>query len=312
MADPASVADSNGEAADAVPAATRGAAHALGLAAVVGGALLLGLSAIFVKWAQAGGATPLTVGFYRMLIALPGAYLLARRTGALGAGRGRSLALLAGAMLFIDLTLWHEAMHFTSAANATLLVAGLSPVWVALVAMAFLHLRYGPIGWLGQAMGLSGAAILGLARGARIGTGRGEALAVVASFSYAAFTLALGRSRRTLAAEQALLWMSFGCWACFAVAVVFVRPPLTGYGAGAWASLGGLGLGMQIVAWWLCSWGLGHVEPAAGAIGLQGQQIATLFLAVPLLGEPLRPLGLVGAALLVSGIIFVSRGVRPR
>ena len=282
-----------------------------GLPAVGLGALLLGLSAIFVKWAQAGGATSLTVGFYRMLIALPGAYVLARRTGAVGAGRGRLLAMGAGLMLFVDLTLWHEAMHFTSAANATLLVAGLSPVWVALVAMTFLHLRYGLVGWMGQAMGLAGAAILGLARGARVGTGRGEALAVVASFTYAAFTFALGRSRKLLAAEQTLLWMTFGCWLGFAVAVAATRPALTGYTSGAWASLFGLGLGMQIVAWWLCSWGLGHVEPALGAIGLQGQQIATLFLAVPLLGEPLRPLGLVGAALIVAGIVCVSRGPRP-
>jgi drug/metabolite transporter (DMT)-like permease len=281
-----------------------------GLAAVGLGALLLGLSAIFVKWAMAGGATSVTVGFFRMLVALPGAYVLARRTGSLGSTRGRWLAMLAGSMLFVDLWLWHEAMHFTSAANATLLVGGLSPVWVAMVAMVFLHLRYGPLGWAGQALGLVGASILALARGARVGSGRGEALAVIASFSYAAFTLALGRSRRTLVAEQALLWMSFGCWACFAVTVLVLRPPLHGYTAAAWGSLLGLGTVVQLLAWWLCSWGLGHVEPAIGAIGLQGQQVATLFLAAALLGEPLRPLGLVGAALIVGGILCVSRGPR--
>jgi len=42
-----------------------------GFAAVLFGASVLGLSAIFVKVAAAGGATPLSVGLYRMLFALP-------------------------------------------------------------------------------------------------------------------------------------------------------------------------------------------------------------------------------------------------
>ena len=41
-------------------------------AAILVGATLLGFSAIFVKWAVAGGATALTVGFYRMLVRAAG------------------------------------------------------------------------------------------------------------------------------------------------------------------------------------------------------------------------------------------------
>ena len=95
-----------------------------GPAAILVGATLLGFSAIFVKWAVAGGATALTVGFYRMLFALPGAMMLVRRTSSLGPPRGRAWAAAAGAAFFLDLTLWHVAMHETSAANATLLVGG--------------------------------------------------------------------------------------------------------------------------------------------------------------------------------------------
>ena len=58
-----------------------------GLSAILVGATLLGFSAIFVKWAVAGGASALTVGFYRMLVALPGAWLLARRAGNLAGPR---------------------------------------------------------------------------------------------------------------------------------------------------------------------------------------------------------------------------------
>src|SRR5256885_11134372 len=125
------------------------AVKARGTGALLLGATLLGFSAIFVKWSVAGGASVLTVGLYRMLIALPGAWLLARKDGHLGARAGRLWAAGAGVAFFLDLALWHESMHQTTAANATLLV-GLSPIWVALFAVAFLGRRLGWLAWLGQ------------------------------------------------------------------------------------------------------------------------------------------------------------------
>lgn len=280
-----------------------------GLLAVLLGASLLGFAAIFVKWAMGGGASSFTVGFYRMLFAVPGAFLLARLHGggpALGAGPGRLWALAAGVAFFLDLWGWHAAMHHTSAANATLLVGGLSPIWVALFSVLFLRLRFAPLGWLGQAVGLAGALVLALARGARIGDGLGEIIAVGASFGYATFTLVLGRSRATLSAPQALFWTSLACLACFTVACLVAGDPFTGFTPKAWLSLVGLGLTIQLLAWWLISWGLGHVEVALGAIGLQCQQVATIFLAWPLLGELPKPLGLLGAMLIALGIAAVA------
>jgi drug/metabolite transporter (DMT)-like permease len=296
----------------AVFPARRSKAEVRGFVAVLLGASVLGLSAIFVRWAIAGGATPLSVGFYRMAFALPGAFWLARRAGGLGQGDGRDrrAALLAGALFFGDLWLWHEAMRHTTAANATLLVGGLSPVWVALFSAFAFQLRYDGLAWFGQALGVGGALVLAIARGARGGTGEGEALAIAASFCYAAFTLVLKRSRRTLGAPQALFWMSLGCFACFAVALLATEQAVGGYDSRAWLSLVGLGLIVQLLGWWLNSWGLGHTDAALGALALQAQQVATLFLAAWLLQEPLKPLGLLGGALIVAGIVLVARNRR--
>ncbi|HVZ89048.1 MAG TPA: DMT family transporter [Polyangia bacterium] len=279
-----------------------------GLAAVLAGASLVGLSAIFVKWAVAGGATILTVGFYRMAFALPFVLGLARRTGGTGDAAGRRWAIAGSVMFSLDLALWHAAMGRTTAANATLLVGGLSPIWVALYSALILGRRYRALGWLGQATGLAGALVLALARGARVGDGSGEALAVLASFCYAAFTLAFSRSRRSIRAPEALLWMSLTCLVCFAVFAIAARHPFAGYDRRAWLSLAGLGLIVQLAGWWLNSWGLGHVDAALGAIGLQMQQVATPLLAAWLLAEPLRPLGLLGGALIVGGIVMVAAG----
>jgi drug/metabolite transporter (DMT)-like permease len=283
-----------------------------GLTAVLAGASLLGFSAIFVRWAMAGGASSLTVGLYRMLFALPGALVLTARSGGVGGGRGRRWALGAGVAFSLDLVLWHEAMRETTAANATLLVGGLSPIWVALFSAVVFKRRARFIGWLGQVVGLGGALVLALARGARGGNGTGEALAVAASFCYAAFTLTISRSRRTLNAPQALLWMSLGCLGCFALGLLVAGDPLRGFDTRAWASLVGLGLVVQLLGWWLNSWGLGHVDAPTGAIALQMQQVATPILAAWLLAEPLRPLVVTGGAGIIGGIVMVAAGASPR
>lgn len=279
----------------------------LGLTAILGGASLLGFAALFVKWALLGGVGVLLIGLYRMVFALPGAGLIAwAKDPEMGSRRGRAWALAAGVAFFLDLALWQLAMVHTSAANATLIVGGLSPIWVALFSVAVLNLRYGWVGWTGQVAGLSGALILALAKGAQVGTGRGEAIAFAASFCYAGFTLLLGRSRQHLQAPTALFWMSLSCLGCFLVAALLQGLPFVGFTPRAWASLVGLGLVVQLLAWWLNTWGLGHVDAALGAIGLQAQQVATIFLATWLLHEPLKPLGILGAVLIVVGIVMVS------
>lgn len=283
-----------------------------GLAFVISGASLLGFAAVFVKWGLIGGATPLTIGLYRMLFALPFILLLVRREQGLGIGRGAAWGLVAGVAFATDLNLWHHSMKFTSAANSTFIVCGLTPIWVALFSVVVRHTRYRWTGWLGQALGLSGALLLALARGARVGSGIGELLAILASLCYAVFSLAISKSRARISARQALLWMSLGSLLTFLLLEGFERHPMTGFAPIAWVGLIGLGFVVQFVAWWLINSGLGHVNIALGALGLGFQQVATPFLAAWLLREPLRPLGMLGGAIIVVGIYLVATGERAR
>ena len=102
--------------------------------------------------------------------------------------------------------------------------------------------------------------------------------------------------------------MASACLACFLIAGLVTGHPFVGYDPRAWLSLVALSLIVQLFGWWLNSWGLGHVDTAAGALALQAQQVATLFLAAWLLAEPLRALGLTGGALLIAGIVLVTLG----
>ena len=276
---------------------------ARGLAALILGASLLGFAAMLVRWAAPAG--PLAVGFYRMAIALPFVAWMAKGTTRPATGRARFWALIAGVCFVLDLWMWHTALLHTSAANATLLVT-LAPIWVAVVSVFWMGARLRRRFWAGMLLALAGALVLGLAKGARWGTGLGELLGALASLAYGAFTLALGRARRELSAPEALFWVVLCCTILFGTLGWTQGETFTGYPARSWWALIGLGVVVQVVAWRFITWGLGHVPTNVGAMGLMTQPVATVILGWILLSEPLRPLQGVGTLLVLAGVAMCA------
>lgn len=276
------------------------------LAALLAGAGLLGISAILVKWAV--GVSPLAVGFYRMLFALPLVLLLAFREGLprAEARKGFGWAALGGLCFTADLWLWHQALHWTTAASATLLV-GLAPLWVTLAGVLFLHLRLGPWGWSGLALALAGAGLLAQASGARLGGGRGELMAFLASFGYAGYMMSLSRARRSLSAPWALSAAVAAATLAFGLLNLRQGGPFGGYSSQAWLALLGLGLLVQVLAWWLITWSFGHLPASMGSLGLLSQQAATVLLGWMLLGEVPGPVQGAGILLILAGIALAAR-----
>lgn len=272
-----------------------------GLWALLLGAGLLGFAAIFVRWAAP--ASPLVIGFYRMLFALPGVLLLAisERGAPPPAGHSLAWAIAAGVCFTGDLWLWHLSLNYTSVANSTLLV-GLSPLWVAIASVSLFGARLRARSWAGLALALSGALVLGLAKGARWGTGLGELLGAIASLAYAFFTLALARARMGMSARRVLAVVSVTCLAGFGILALAQGDAFHGFEVRAWVSLLGLGVVVQVLAWWLISWGLGHVDANLGSIGLLVQPVATVGLGWILLAEHIKPVQGLGALLVLAGI----------
>lgn len=251
------------------------------------------------------------IGFYRMAFALPFVLVLAwaspERQGitARNDKRGTLWAIAAGMMFIADLWTWHLAMRHTSAANATLLV-GLAPIWVAIFSVLLMSARLRKRFWGGLALALAGAAVLGFAKGARWGTGLGELLGAVASVWYAGFTLAMGKARVHLSAPKALLWVVVVCLLGFGLIGLMERDVFWGFPLGSWLALAGLGVVVQVMAWWLITWGLGHISPSLASIGLLTQSIATVFLGWLLLGEAVKPMQGLGAGLILAGIAMAA------
>lgn len=276
-----------------------------GLPALLAGAAILGFAAIFVRWAV--GVSPLAVGFYRMLIALPLVALLALREGAPGRGawKGLAWAALGGLCFTADLWLWHQALHWTTAASATLLV-GLAPLWVTLAGVCLLRFRLSLWGWVGLALALGGAALLALAAGAHVGGGKGEFLGFLASFGYAGYMLSLSRARRSLSAPWALTGAVATATVAFGLLSFVQGGSMGGYPPRAWLALLGLGLLVQVLAWWLITWSFGHVSPSLGALGLLFQQAATVLLGWMLLKEAPGPVQGLGILFILAGIALAA------
>src|SRR4051794_20447368 len=105
-------------------------------AALVFGAIAMGASVLFVRWADVG---PYASAFWRVLLALPFLFVWMRLESQSAAWpRLDRVVLFAGLMFTGDLFFWHLAILGTTVANATFL-ATTAPIWVALGAWLLLR-----------------------------------------------------------------------------------------------------------------------------------------------------------------------------
>jgi drug/metabolite transporter (DMT)-like permease len=271
------------------------------------GAVALGFSAIFVRWAGAPG--PVT-GFYRMgfasLVLIPLA--LSRHGSPASWPRlGLRLALLGGAFLAVDIGLWNTSVGMTSAANATLF-ANTAPLWVALAARFLFGERLGGRFWIALILTLAGAmAVLGADFSHHFTLGLGDLLAIGASLFYAGYYLLTQAGRRHLAS---LAYVSAAGVASsllllgFSLAVGF---RLTGYPPSTWLAFFGLAMITQVIGYLSVGYALGHLRASLVAPTMVGQPVVTALLAIPLLGEHLAPVQWIGGAVVLTGIYLVHR-----
>lgn len=271
------------------------------------GVFAIGWSALFVRWSAVPGWTS---AFWRMAIAqlvfVPWA-IGARRGAAPPNGAGVRAAVIAGAFFAADLALFNTAVMVSSAANATLLGTN-APIFVALGAWLLYRDRPTRSFWMGFALSFVGMlAIVGtdLLRHPRLGLGDG--FAVLGAACYAGYLLYVRRSRLHI---DALTFSAIsgvtGALTLLVICLV-IGTPLVGFSATSWLALLGLALVTQVCGHLSVAYSLGRLPVSVTSIALLGQAPITAVLAVPLLGEHLSPLQILGGALVLVGIYVVNR-----
>lgn len=271
------------------------------------GVLSLGMTAMFVRWANAPG--PVT-GFYRLTLAtaLTAPFFIHKQRGAPSIPRAHFLIpLLGGLFAAGDFALWNTSVLYTTASNATLL-GNTAPLWVALAAMLFFRERLRLDFWLGLALALTGAVfIVGRDFLQHPALGLGDLMACGAAIFYAAYMLTTQHGRANL--DVFRYWWLASLSASFGLMVIslVMGYSLTGYSAQSWIVFFATAIVSQIIGYMSISYALGHLPASVVSPSLIGQPIVTTILAIPLLGEIPGIFQVAGGIIALVGIYLVNQ-----
>lgn len=279
---------------------------------LLSGLFFMSFSAVLIKGA---GAPGIVTVFYRMTI---GALVLAGpfiwhilRNAPAMPRKGVFIAMLAGGCFAGDMALWSTGIV---ASNATLptLFANLAPLWVGLGAMAFFREKHNLLFWAGTLVAVAGMFILvGHGVSAKGNVLRGILLGGGAGLFYSFFYL-LSQSGRRLLDTLTFLFVFTATASVLLGGVTFVSDySFIGYSASSWLNFIALGVGVQVVGWFLINYAQGFLPATLVAPTLLGQPILTALWAYIFLRETLLPYQLVGGLVVVVGIYIVHYSRNP-
>jgi drug/metabolite transporter (DMT)-like permease len=257
---------------------------------------------------------PIEILTLRLAIGLPclGIALWIRRVP-LQFTRADVRPLLIGGAIFAAHFLVQIAGLETATATNTSWIVSVSPLALAVLSFVFLRERIGGAGVAGIAVATAGILLL-VSRG-RLGSlgwleHRGDWLVLLSAHTWAAYTVAtrdLARRRDPLAVTFAILALALiGAGALFAVAGDASR--IRALSVRGTMALLYLAIAGMALAQWFWQVGVARLGAARAGLYLYLEPIATVMLAVPLLGEPVGPFVLLGGALVLIGVYIGQRG----
>jgi drug/metabolite transporter (DMT)-like permease len=260
---------------------------------------------------------PVEIFALRLALGLPflGAVLLVRRVP-LGFARDDAVALsLGGAIFTLHFLIQASGLTTTTATNTGWIIA-VSPLALAVLAFLFLRERIGWAGVAGIAVATAGIVLL-VSRGhlADLGWLRstGDWLVLASAHTWAVYTVVtrdVVRRRHPLAVTFGILLIAGALTAIlFAtsadLATIRSLSP-RGIAALIYLAIPGLALGQ-----WFWQEGVARLGATRAGLYLYLEPLATLALAVPLLGEPLDFVTALAGTLVLAGVYVGQRDRRP-
>ena len=283
------------------------------LATAALGAMCIATSGVLVRLAD---SEPVTVAVYRCLYALPALGLInlleVRRLGPLPS-RARNLAWVAGVFFALDLIFWHNAIDAVGAGLATVL-GNLQVMIVGFAAWAILGERPHGSLLLSIPVMMFGVVLISGAIGENA-YGEDPVLGVVfgvaTSLAYAAFLLVLRQGSGDLRRAAGPLFHATAMAAATAAAWGIATATLEwnpGWPAHGWLIT--LALTSQVAGWLLISRSLPRLPAAVTSVVLLLQPVGAMSLAAVVLGERPGAAQLVGAGLILAGVVAATAGHR--
>ena len=284
--------------------ATEEKRRAVAFAALVLGAIAMGASVLFVRWADVG---PFASAFWRVFLALPFLWVWMRlENGSPAWPRLDRAVLIAGLLFTGDLFFWHLAILGTTVANATFL-ATTAPIWVALGAWLVLSEAVNGRILIGLALCLLGGfALIGESYGFAPQRLSGDLYGVATAVFFGAYVLAVRAARARHGAAELMFVSTAITSAClFVIAIVFEPRILPQSMQGA-AALLALAIVSQVGGQGLVAVALGTLPATFSSLVIFLEAVAAAAFGWLLLNEPLGLAQLLGGVLILFGI-WVAR-----
>ena len=275
-------------------------------ASLLGGLAFMSFAAVLIKASKAPG---IVTTFYRMAIGVTVLFIPfivhVFKSGTRLPRKGLFMAILAGLAFGCDLALWSTGVV---ASNATIptLFANLAPVWVGFGAILFFREKQKGGFWIGLIIAISGIVLLisnDLDANGRILYGALFGLA--AGLFYASFYMLTQISRKLLDTICYLFISTLSSACILLILVLIFGYNFTGYEKQTWYLFIALGIGVQVIGWFLISYSQGYLPATIVSPTLLGQPVITAFLATYLLTERLTWIHISGGIVVVAGIYFV-------
>jgi drug/metabolite transporter (DMT)-like permease len=285
--------------------------HPFAFPALFIGSSALALGPWFVRLAGVG---PVAAGFWRLALALPFLFAIARFAGQPVHWPGRALGIIIAFAAFFfaaDLAAWHAGIHMTKLGNATLFgnVASFAfagwGLWLARSWPSPIHAAALILAALGAILLMSSSAELS-ARNLH-----GDLLALSAGLLYAGYLISVERAREKLA-PLPLLFLSS------AMGAVMLLPFSILLGEKIipddWTFAVILAISSQVIGQGLLVYAIGGLSPLVVGLTLLTQPAISALVGWAVYGETLQPLDWIGAFAIAAALVIVrlpARDLKP-
>ena len=279
--------------------------HPMGM--ILLGILGISMSSIFVKYSQ---APSVVTAAWRLLwtVALTTPAVLRKEIRREIAAMGKKMLLLSGLsglFLAIHFATWFESLAHTSVASSTTIVCT-EVIWVCLGFRLFLGGKISRKAALAIGITLVGSVLIAWSDSGRGGL-YGDLLALAAAVAVAVYTL-LGRVVRERVSTTAYTWVVYvTCAAALLILCALRGEPLTGWGIS--APLVGVLLAVfsTVLGHSIFSWCLKYFSPSFVSASKLCEPVVAAVLAAFLFGELPTALQILGAALILGGVLYYAK-----